>query len=293
MKSTARRGVVLFASVSKAGNMPIVSVNGIELCYQETDFTDPWKREKEYLVLLHGWMGCKESWVRQVPFFARDYVVIAPDLRGFGQSSKPACGYALEEYVGDIRALFDVVNVERAHVLGQSFGGIIAQKFAILCPGRMQSLVLWATRSESTGSINIEATADFIRHKGMSEFAEMFSGQMADQSEPEITEWNKQLVAGGEPHVAIETLREVSRLNLTPELKKIVAPTLILASREDQVIPFEYAERMQQNIPNSTLYSYRGSHGAYLKSPDECNKVILRFLKRLSAERNENEDAYN
>ena len=88
-------------------------------------------------------------------------------------------------------------------------------------------------------------------------------------------------MAGGEPHVAIETLREVSGVDLTAELRKIQAPTLILASREDKVIPFEYAEKMKKSIANSTLYEYNGSHGAYLKNPDECNRVILEFLKGL------------
>jgi len=265
--------------------MPSVSVNGIELSYLLADFTDPWKAEKEHLFLLHGWMGCKESWVRQVPFFARDFVVIVPDLRGFGNSSKPALGYNLEEYVRDLVGFFDALGIKKAHVLGQSFGGIIAQMFAILHSERTLSLILWATRSEPTGSIDMKMVAEFIAREGMPAFAETFSANLADESEPEITEWNKQLVARGEPHVAIETLREVSVVNITSKLPQIKAPTLILASKEDKVIPFEYAEKLRNGIPNSTLYEYRGSHGAYLKSPDECNTVILKFLKELPHEK--------
>ena len=264
--------------------MPCACVNGIELSYLVADFVDPWRTDREYLVLLHGWMGCKEGWVRQIPFFARDFVVIAPDLRGFGQSSKPARGYALEEYVRDIAALLDELGVDRTHVLGQSLGGIIAQMFAILRPERTRSIVLWASRSEPTGLTDLDAVADFIAREGMDAFAEMFSAQLADESEPEITEWNRRLVARGQPHVAVETLREASRVSLTSELRKINAPALILASREDRFIPFEYAERMQRNISSSTLYEYRGSHGAYLKNPDECNRVILDFLKGLRRE---------
>lgn len=259
--------------------MLTASANGIELSYLLADFTDPWKATREYLVLLHGWMGCKENWVRQIHFFSRDYAVLAPDLRGFGHSSKPARGYAMEEYVRDIVALFDVVGIRKAHVLGQSFGGIIAQLFAITRPERTQSLILWATRSEPVGKLDIDALAQLIERQGMLAFAEMFSGQFADEAEPEITAWNKQLVARGQPHVAIETLREVSRINLTARLSRIKAPTLILASKDDKVIPFEYAEKMHRGIANSTLYAYRGSHGAYLKTPDECNKAILNFLK--------------
>jgi len=261
--------------------MPSVSVNDINITYLLADFTDPWREDKEHLLLLHGWMGCGRSWVRQIPFFARDFAVLAPDLRGFGESSKPQKGYALEDYVGDIEALLDALGIERAHVLGQSFGGIIGQMFAISRPGRVQSLILWATRSEPTGAGNVEAVAEFIRNEGMPAFAEYFSGNYADETEPEITEWNKQLVASGEPHVAIETLREVSRANLTQRLSEIQAPTLILASREDKVIPFEFAEKMKEGIANSILYEYNGSHGAYLKNPDECNREILRFLREL------------
>jgi 3-oxoadipate enol-lactonase len=261
--------------------MPSVSINGIELSYELADFTDPWKSEKEYLVLLHGWMGCKESWVRQIPVFSRDFVVVVPDLRGFGNSSKPTSGYRMEDYVRDIVGLLDALGIKKALVLGQSFGGILAQIFSLSHPERTQSLVLWATRSEPTGTIDMKAVAEFVTREGMASFAEMFSANLADESQPEITEWNKQLVARGEPHVAIETLREVSTVNFTSKLPQIKAPTLILASKEDKVIPFEYAEKLRHGIPNSVLYAYRGSHGAYLKNPDECNTVILKFLKEL------------
>jgi 3-oxoadipate enol-lactonase len=257
------------------------TANNIEQSYLLADFTDPWVEKKEYLLLLHGWMGCAQSWVRQIPYFSRSYVVIAPDLRGFGKSSKPEHGYAFEDYARDMEALLDKLEIDRAHVLGQSFGGMIAQTLAILRPDRVQSLVLWATRSEPTGSTSADAVAEFIRREGMPAFAEYFSGNYADEAEPQITEWNKQLVAKGEAHVAIETLREVSRANLTPQLDRIKAPTLILASRQDKVIPFEFAERMKKNIANSQLYEYNGSHGAYLKNPDECNRAILKFLREL------------
>jgi pimeloyl-ACP methyl ester carboxylesterase len=260
--------------------MPSASINGIELHYLLADYVNPWKKEKEHLILLHGWMGCKESWVRQIPAFARKVVVVAPDLRGFGQSSKPARGYQLTEYVRDIEGLCDIIGIKKAHVLGQSFGGILAQLFALAHPERTRSLILWATRSEPVGRMDIEAVAAFIRREGMAAFAEMFSGNLADESQPEITEWNKQLVAKGRPHVAIETLREVATVNITHRLREIKAPTLILASREDKVIPFTYAEKMRDAIPNSILYEYKGSHGAYLKNPTECNRVILEFLQK-------------
>jgi 3-oxoadipate enol-lactonase len=274
-------GTVLLHSAPETGKMPSVCVNGIELSYQTADYIDPWETKKEYLLLLHGWMGCKESWVRQIPFFARDFVVVTPDLRGFGESAKPPSGYTVEEYVRDIAALLDALSIDRAHVLGQSFGGIIAQQFAISCGERVQSLILWATRSEPIGTGGVDAVVEFIGREGMAAFAEMFSGQLADESEPEITEWNKRLVAGGEPHVAIESLRAISCVHITAELHRINVPTLILASRSDQVIPFEFAEKLRRHIPQSTLYEYRGSHGAYLKNPDECNQVILEFLKGL------------
>jgi len=267
--------------------VPTASVNGIEICYLLADFLDPWLGGKQHLILLHGWMGCKESWVRQIPYFARDVAVVAPDLRGFGQSSKPRRGYRFDEYIRDIEGLYDIIGIRKAHILGQSFGGIIAQLFALAHPERVNSLILWATRSEPVGRMDIDLVTDFIRREGMPAFAEMFSGQLADEAQPEITEWNKQLVAKGKPHVAIETLREVSAVNITHRLHEIKAPTLILHSRDDKVIPFSYAEKMRDTIPGSYLYEYKGSHGAYLKSPDECNRVILEFLRKFTC-RDEN-----
>ncbi len=94
------------------------------------------------LVLLHGVLGSRRSWVGPMSELARDHRVIAPDLFGHGESAKPAGDYSLGAYAGALRDLLDRLGVGRATLVGHSLGGGIAMQFAYLFPARVDALVL-------------------------------------------------------------------------------------------------------------------------------------------------------
>src|SRR5262245_23949496 len=85
-------------------------------------FVEAGREAGETVVLLHGWPQSWFAWRRVIPALATHYHVVAPDLRGFGETSKPASGYDTRTVGRDIVGLLDKLSVERAHLIGHDFG---------------------------------------------------------------------------------------------------------------------------------------------------------------------------
>jgi pimeloyl-ACP methyl ester carboxylesterase len=96
----------------------------------------------ELVILLHGWGQTWREWARVMPGFAREFTVVAPDLRGMGDSGKPASGYEKRIIAGDIAALIRHLGFKRAHVVGHDFGLAVAFALAHEYPETVQSLCL-------------------------------------------------------------------------------------------------------------------------------------------------------
>jgi pimeloyl-ACP methyl ester carboxylesterase len=116
--------------------MPRVRVKDIDIHYQQ-------RGEGPDLVLIHGITGDMSTWYLQVmPALAKEFRVTAYDLRGHGYSDVTASGYTSAHMAADLCALLDGLGIERAHLVGHSFGGTIALHCAGLYPERVASLVL-------------------------------------------------------------------------------------------------------------------------------------------------------
>jgi pimeloyl-ACP methyl ester carboxylesterase len=87
------------------------------------------------LVLLHGWPQTSHSWRKVMPALAEHYRVIAPDLRGMGQSDKPTAGYDMRTVATDIRELLRMLGLERPYIVGTDWGGLVARRYALDWPG--------------------------------------------------------------------------------------------------------------------------------------------------------------
>jgi pimeloyl-ACP methyl ester carboxylesterase len=103
------------------------------------------------LLLIHGIGDCSDTWRELIPHLAQDHTVIAPDLLGHGRSAKPRADYSVAAYANAMRDLLTVIGVDRATVIGHSFGGGVAMQFAYQYPERCERLVL-----VSTGGVNAE-----------------------------------------------------------------------------------------------------------------------------------------
>lgn len=96
----------------------------------------------ETVLLLHGWPQSWLAWRRVIPHLAGRYRIVAPDLRGFGDTDKPATGYEMASFAGDIVALLDYLDVAGAHLVGHDYGAAAAYALAAKWPERARSLTV-------------------------------------------------------------------------------------------------------------------------------------------------------
>lgn len=123
--------------------MPTALVNGVRLNYVQMVPEDVGDEPLEDLVMVHGLATNMAFWYfKYAPVFAKRFRVTMFDLRGHGRSEMPARGYAPATLALDLQSLLDHLDIQRAHLLAHSFGGVVAMNFASVSPDRVASLVL-------------------------------------------------------------------------------------------------------------------------------------------------------
>lgn len=259
-------------------------------------------REKPTLIVLHGGPGFDHSGLRGAfDGFADIVQVIYIDHRGNGRSvpSDPAT-WTLAQWGDDVRALCDMLGIEKPIVLGQSFGGMVAQSYAVRHPGHARALIL----SSTAARMDLTASFDLIEAKGGCEaraIAERFwtSGDddaFATYMRVVMPLYNTTV---GEADVRARAImrrevyrhfslpgREIRRMDFRSALKGIDCPVLVLAGAEDPITPPHLAREILTclNAGLGTLEVYEGcGHGAFRDDPDRVLDAIRRFIAGLSA----------
>jgi pimeloyl-ACP methyl ester carboxylesterase len=112
------------------------------------------------VVLLHGWPQTWYEWRHLIPVLAGSYRVIAPDLRGWGETDRPAGGFDVATVAADVRRLLDHLGVDRAHVVGHDWGTPIGYHLTVTAPGRVRSFTALEASIPGAGGENL---LDFSR----------------------------------------------------------------------------------------------------------------------------------
>ncbi len=124
--------------------MPKAKVNGINMAYDVSGVGEP-------LVMIMGLGGTRQSWVFQKRAFSKHFKIITLDSRGIGKSDKPSEPFTIKTLADDTIGLMNHLNIDKAHVLGVSHGGRVAQEVAINYPDRVIKLVLASTNTGAEG----------------------------------------------------------------------------------------------------------------------------------------------
>lgn len=239
------------------------------------------------VVLLHGYPFNRSLWRDQVAVLQKEHRIIAPDLRGHGESAVAPSPSTMELMAGDVAGLLDNLDIAQATIGGLSMGGYVALAFYRRFPSRVRSLILAATRAQGDNDEakrNREVQATKARQEGMEGIADALLPKMLTSDtvtkRPEIVKHLRGMMASTDPEGAAAALEGMAiRQDQTSLLSQIVVPTLILVGSEDAITPPADAELMHREIPRSRLEIIEGAgHVLNLEKPEEFNAALMKFL---------------
>jgi 3-oxoadipate enol-lactonase len=255
-------------------NMPIARVNGINLNYKV-------EGKGESLLMIGGFNSERVTWIFQTRLFKKYFKVITFENRGSGKSSKPRNGYSIDTMMLDSIGLMDHLGIQKAHILGVSMGGLIAQELAIKHPERIIKLVLSTSYCRIDGSNG--PTPEMLK------FTQLPVRQMLD-SMAEMMLNRSQFRMLLLPIAKVKNrLADISSIqgkleaayshNTSKRLGFIRSATLVIAGDSDRLIKPESSDEISKLIPGSKLVKIpRGSHMYFLEMSRQFNKEVLAFL---------------
>jgi len=285
-----------------------VTVGEVDLAVYEQGDGDP-------VVLVHGFPELAYSWRHQLPAIAgAGYRAIAYDLRGFGGSGRPGSveAYRLTELVGDLVGLLDALHLDRAILVGHDWGSIVVWSAAVMTPDRVRAVVSlnvpyrgWCCGFPDTATIEAGMMDRFgyvIGFQG-TEAERRFAadptgwlqgtyarvaGRDGFMSEAEFAVYLDAFVAGGIT-APLNLYRNIDRnvADAAPFAHATVtAPTLMIATDADPVLPALLAEGMQRWVPDLRTELIAGcGHWTQQERPDEVNRLLIGFLGEITAAR--------
>lgn len=261
--------------------MPNIPVRDIEVNYQEAGSGFP-------LILLHGLNGDSTGWALVMPEFSKRYRTIAPDARGHGGTGKPDRPYSIKGFAEDLYEFMKALQIPRAHILGLSMGGAIAQQFALDHSEMIQSLVLVSTFSY----IDDQAGRAFDRLKrslaagGYPAFFDevvklAFTPRYIAANPGPLADLKAKRIAINSPAAIGRATDACLAFDLKNEIARISLPTLVLSGREDVFTPIHLAEQIHQAIPGSEWKIMEGvGHNLYIEKGPQMAQIIMDFLGR-------------
>ena len=245
------------------------------------------RRDGEPMLLIQGLGTDSRGWAFQRMAFGRRYRCFAVDNRGVGRSGRPPGPYDLSEMARDALAVLDAEDVDRAHVIGASMGGVIAQIIAVLHPERVRSLVLACTscRHHPWRRELFQEWADEVQAGGISALGtDAMRWLIGPRLRKRFGMWVNLLA-----RIVLQQPRETfvaqvqAILNASDELrfelKHVTAPTLVITGSQDSLTPIGDAEELAEMIPHARLVELRGAaHGLMVEAPNAFNAAVLDFL---------------
>jgi 3-oxoadipate enol-lactonase len=264
--------------------MPHAPVNGIDLYYEDTGEGLP-------LLLITGLSGNTLDWTPLLPALAEHYRVIAIDPRGAGRSSAPPGPYTTAMLAADALGLLDHLDLERAHVVGFSLGGMIAQEMAITAPSRVDRLVLLATAAHLRPAI-IEPWLRLFVHSYTGEadaagfavwalpwwFSPSFMHDPG-RIEAALAEMNDPAYPAAPAHGVAAQADAVRTHDTRARLGTITVPTLALVGADDIATPVVAMREVAEGIPAARLQVLEeGGHLVFAEFPDAVAEAIVAFL---------------
>lgn len=189
------------------------------------------------VLLIHGHPFDRSLWGPQLESLSASWRVVAPDLRGFGESPATPGSVRMSELAGDVWELLDGLGIEQAAVVGLSMGGLIAMEMALARPQRIWALGLVATTVQPVDDGERErrrALADRVEAEGMGAMLEYMRPQFGPEPDPRLVEEITAMIARNNPQGAAAALRgRAERPDYRPGLRELTLPSFVCAGTHD------------------------------------------------------------
>lgn len=254
------------------------------------------------VLLLHGLGSTRASLLPTAAVLSRHYRVHAPDLPGFGSSSKPPLGaYNARWFAEDMLGLMHELGIERAHLVGNSMGGRVAIEMALLDPSRVGALgllapaVAWIRRGFHPIVRLLRPEFGFLPHNirrslVASQFRSIFHDR--DAIDPAmgdlmVDEFRRIYHSAGARYAFLASARNIyleapyGRHGFYPRLSDLKPPALFIWGSHDPIVPPAFSRHVHKWLPAAEQVTLEGcGHVPQVECPDDVNELLMRFFSR-------------
>ncbi len=252
--------------------------NGTQVAYRD-------KGQGEVIVLLHGLASSNDDWDIQISALSQHFRVIAPDLRGHGQSSKADSSFQIAHMVEDCMSLLSHLNIERYHLVGFSLGGMVAFEWATLSPQQLRTLSIinsapgipqqtWRLRWELLKRKMV------IRCMGMERLGKVIGERLfpADNQSDLRQRFSQQMQKMDKKSYE-RTLDAIGKFNVYHKLGDLTMPVLIVSADNDYT-SVSSKEAYVKLLADARLVVIANSrHATPVDQPEKTNETLLTFLQ--------------
>lgn len=247
---------------------------------------------KETVAFLNGVMASTTSWALLYPIFERfGFRIILHDFKGQLKSDKPEGPYTFAQHCAEAKALFESLGVEKLHLIGTSYGGEAAMKFAILYPDMVKSISV----IDSVSELDSVLSGFVLGWKILCDTGDgerFFWGMAPSIYGPHFIEKNGEMLAErakaikSNPNGYLEGQKILydtfaNDVYMTDELGKIKCPALIMCGQDDILKPQRFSKIMADNIPDSEFMVIPDcGHVSIFEKPKELQSAIFGFIMK-------------
>jgi pimeloyl-ACP methyl ester carboxylesterase len=241
------------------------------------------------LLLIHGLGYARWGWEPVLPELAEQFDVILFDNRGIGESDAPPGPYTVAEMAADAVQVLDEAGVARAHVVGTSLGGMIAQELALAYPERVDRLVLACTtpggqKAHPMPQVTVALMAEAATLEpavALRRFVENALAPATVEAHPEIVEqiMAHRLATAQQPAAWAAQASAGATFDAYDRLGALAAPTLVQHGDEDVVVDPRNADLLVELLPDARLERVPGGHLFFWEAPEQFVASVAAFLE--------------
>ncbi|MBE7375042.1 pyrimidine utilization protein D [Pseudomonas lopnurensis] len=243
------------------------------------------------LVLSSGLGGAAAFWTPQLPALTQDYRVLVYDQRGTGRSpaNLPA-GYSIGSMAVELLELLDTLGIRRCHFIGHALGGLVGLQIALLRPQLLQSLVpinAWSSPNPHSARC-FAVRLNLLRDSGPAAYVQAQSLFLYP------ADWiaaNGERLARDDAHALahfppttnlVRRIEALLAFDIEAELSRISTPTLLIANRDDMLVPWQRSRHLAERLPNARLQLLEyGGHASSVSDSAPFNRLLLEHLAQM------------